>query len=66
MAKSRKKIQKPVLTEKDKRKAEREAHRKVLKEAGQLSVPVHKVHKSKKKYSRKQEKKDIEENLVQE
>ena len=66
MAKSRKKIQKPVLTEKDKRKAEKEALRKVMKEAGQLSVPVHKVHKNKKKYSRKQEKKDIEENLVQE
>jgi hypothetical protein len=65
MAKSRKKIHKTVLTEKDKRKAEREAHRKVLKESGQLSVPVHKVHKNKKKYNRKQEKKDVEENLEQ-
>jgi hypothetical protein len=66
MAKSTKKIKKPVLTEKDKLKAEREANRKVLKESGQLSVPVHKVHKNKKKYDRKQEKKDIEENLEQE
>jgi len=66
MAKSRKKINKTVLTEKDKLKAEREAHRKVLKESGQLTIPIHKVHKNKKKYSRKQEKKDIEENLVQE
>lgn len=66
MAKSTKKIKKPVLTEKDKLKAEREANRKILKESGQLSVPVHKVHKNKKKYDRKQEKKDIEENLEQE
>jgi hypothetical protein len=66
MAESRKKIQKAVLTEKDKRKAEKEAHRKVLKESGQLSVPVHKIHKNKKKYNRKLEKKDIEENLDQE
>ena len=66
MAKSKKKIKKPVLTEKDKRKAEKEAHRKVLKEAGQLSVPVHKVHKNKKKYDRKREKEDIEETPEQE
>ncbi len=66
MARSRKKIIKPVLTEKDKLKAERQALRKALKESGQLSVPIHKVHKNKKKYNRKQEKKDIEENLDQE
>jgi regulator of replication initiation timing len=65
MAHSKKKIIKPVLTEKDKLKAERQALRKALKESGQLSVPVHKVHKNKKKYNRKQEKKDIEENLDQ-
>ena len=66
MARSKKKIPKPVLSEKDKLKAQRQALRKALKESGQLSVPVHKVHKNKKKYNRKQEKKDIEENLDQE
>jgi hypothetical protein len=65
MAQSRKKIQKPILTEKDKLKAERQALRKALKESGQLSVPVHKVHKNKRKYDRKREKQDIEENLEQ-
>ena len=48
MAKSTKKIKKTVLTEKDKRKAEKEAHRKILKESGQLSIPVHKVTKTRK------------------
>ena len=66
MPRSRKKIAKPVLTEKDKLKAERQAHRKALKESGQLTVPVHKVHENKRKYNRKQEKKDIEETLEQE
>jgi len=61
MPRSKKKIKRPVLTEKDKRKAEREAYRKVLKESGQLSVPVHKVHKNRKKYDRKRIKKDTEE-----
>jgi hypothetical protein len=65
MAKSREKIKKAILTEKDKRKAEKEALRKVLKESGQLSVPVHKVHKNKKKYDRQREKKDREETLEQ-
>ena len=58
MARTKKKIEKPVLTEEDKRRAEREAHRRVLKETGQLSVPVHKVHKSKKKYTRKRKRKE--------
>ena len=66
MARSKKKIHKPVLSEKDKLKAERQALRKALKESGQLSVPVHKVHKNKKKYNRKEEKKDIEEIFEQE
>ena len=64
MARSKKKIEKPVLTEEDKRRAEQEAYRRMLKETGQLSVPVHKVHKSKKKYTRKkkrQEDIDLEE-----
>ena len=65
MPRSRKKIQKPVLTEKDKLKAERQAHRKALKESGQLTVPVHKVHKNKKKYYRKKSKEEIEEDLEQ-
>jgi hypothetical protein len=63
MPRFRKKIKKPVLTEKDKRKAEKAAYRKALKESGQLSVPVHKVHKSKKKYDRKRNKKDFDEEL---
>jgi hypothetical protein len=63
---SKEKIIKPVLTEKDKLKARKQAHRKVLKESGQLTVPYHKVHISKKKYTRKQVKKAIEENLQQE
>jgi len=54
---------KPVLTEKDKRKAEKAAYRKALKESGKLSVPVHKVHKSKKKYDRKRNKKDFDEEM---
>lgn len=58
MARSKKKIKKLVLTEEDKRRAEREAHRRVLKETGQLSVPVYKVHKSKKKYTRKKKKQE--------
>lgn len=58
MARSKKKIEKPVLTEEDKRKAEREAYRKVLKETGKLSVSVHKVHKSRKKYTRKKKRKE--------
>jgi hypothetical protein len=66
MPRSKKKIPKPVLTEKDKLKAERQALRKALKESGQLSIPVHKVHKNRKKYYRKQEKKDIEVDLEQE
>lgn len=66
MPRSRKKIEKPVLTEKDKRKAERQAHRKALKEAGQLAVPYHKVHISKKKYNRKKARKALEEDLEQE
>lgn len=65
MAKSRKKIKKAVLTEKDKLKAEKEAHRKVLKESGQLSIPIHKVHQNKKKYDRKKAKKELEEDLEQ-
>ena len=58
MARSKKKIEKSVLTGEDKRRAEREAHRKVLKETGQLAVPVHKVHQSKKKYTRKKKRKE--------
>ena len=58
MARSKKKVETPALTEEDKRRAEREAHRRVLKEAGQLSVPVHKVHRSKKKYTRKKKRKE--------
>ena len=65
MIKSRKKIHKAVLTEKDKLKAEKEALRKVLKESGQLSIPVHKVHKNKKKYDRTKAKKELEEDLEQ-
>jgi hypothetical protein len=66
MPRSKKKILKPVLTEKDKLKARKQAHRKVLKESGQLAVPYHKVHISKKKYNRKTAKKSIEENLQEE
>ena len=58
MAQSKKKIKKPVLTEEDKRRAEKEAYRKALKETGRLSVPTHKVHKSRKKYTRKKKRKD--------
>jgi len=65
MAKSTKKIKKTILTEKDKLKAEKEALHKVLKESGQLSVPVHKVHKNKKKYDRTKAKKELEEDLEQ-
>jgi hypothetical protein len=65
MPRSKKKIPKPVLTEKDKLKAERQALRKALKESGQLSVPVHKVHKNKRKYDRNRERKNIEENIDQ-
>ncbi len=61
MPRSGGKIKRPVLTEKDKRKAEKEAYRKALKESGKLSVPVHKVHKNKKKYDRKRNKKGIDE-----
>jgi len=63
MPRSRKKIAKPVLTEKDKLKAERQAHRKALKESGQLTVPVHKVHKNKKKYDRIRVKRELDEDL---
>lgn len=63
MPRSKKKIAKPILTEKDKRKAEKQARRKVLKESGQLLVPVHKVHKNKKKYNRIKEKRELEEDL---
>ncbi len=63
MPRSGKKIKKPVLTEEDKRKAEKAAYRNALKESGQLSVPVHKVHKNKKKYDRKRNKKGIDEEL---
>jgi hypothetical protein len=58
MARTKKKIEKPVLTEEDKRKAERAAYRRMLKETGQLAVPVHKIHKSRKKYTRKKKRKD--------
>ena len=66
MPRTKKKIAKPVLTEKDKLKAQKQAHRKVLKESGQLAVPYHKVHISKKKYNRKQVKKNLEEDLEKE
>lgn len=63
MPRSKKKISTPILTEKDKLKAQKQARRKVLKESGQLAVPYHKVHISKKKYNRKQARKTIEEDL---
>jgi len=63
MPHSRKKIQKPVLTEKDKLKAQKQARRKVIKESGQLSIPVHKVHKNKKKYDRIRVKRELDEDL---
>lgn len=65
MPRSKKKILKTVLTEKDKLKARKQAHREVLKESGQLAVPYHKVHISKKKYNRKTAEKAIEEDLQQ-
>jgi argonaute-like protein implicated in RNA metabolism and viral defense len=63
MPRSKKKIKKSILSEKDKRKAEKEALRKVLKESGQLSIPVHKVHKNKKKYDRIRVKRELDEDL---
>jgi hypothetical protein len=63
MPRSKKKILKPILTEKDKLKAHKQARRKILKESGQLAVPYHKVHISKKKYNRKTAKKSIVEDL---
>jgi hypothetical protein len=66
MPRSKKKIAKPVLTKKDKLKARKQANREVLKESGQLAVPYHKVHISKKKYTRKTAKKSIEEDLQEE
>jgi hypothetical protein len=63
MPHSKKKIAKPTLTEKDKLKAQKQARRKVLKESGQLSIPVHKVHKNKKKYDRIRVKRELEEDL---
>jgi hypothetical protein len=66
MPRLKKKIPKTILTEKDKLKARKQAHRKVLKESGQLAVPYHKVHISKKKYNRKQVKKTLEEDLQKE
>jgi hypothetical protein len=63
MPHSKKKIAKPTLTEKDKLKARKQANREVLKESGQLSIPVHKVHKNKKKYDRIRVKRELEEDL---
>ena len=63
MHRTKKKIAKPVLTEKDKLKAQKQARRKVLKESGKLSIPVHKVHKNKKKYDRISVKRELEEDL---
>jgi len=63
MPRSKKKIARPVLSEKDKLKVQKQARRKVLKETGLLAVPYHKVHISKKKYNRKQVKKAVEEDL---
>ncbi len=63
MPRSKKKIIRPVLTEKDKRKAEKEAYRQALKESGKLTVPAHKVHMNKKKYDRIKVKRELEKDL---
>ena len=57
MPAGKKKIKKVQLTEEDKEKARKSAIRKALVETEQHSVPTHKVHKNKKKFDRKRDKK---------
>ena len=61
MPRGRKKIKKTRLTKEDKEKARKSAIRKTLVESGQHSIPIHKVHKNKKKYDRKRDKEIPEE-----
>jgi len=42
-----------TLSKEDKIKIDKAAHREALIQVGLYSVPVHKVHKNKKKYNRK-------------
>ena len=48
-----KKMEKIEFSEEEIRKMEATANRKALVEEGLYSIPTHKVHKSKKAYSRK-------------
>lgn len=45
---------------KEKQKINKQAHRKAVIETGQYGIPTHKVHKNKRKYDRKRDKKTKE------